>query len=116
MFLSWILLIAVVGMVSLAGIAAWDRLGTRGRVMDEPEGPVEVKEANAAAVARGAIGDVQFDVVRYGYRQDQVDAVLAQVAQILRENGAETLRESDAAILREQEVEAGSRGGEGQIA
>ena len=40
----------------------------------------DVKEANRRAVEEGNFGDIQLEVVHRGYRMDQVDALLEQLA------------------------------------
>lgn len=74
---SWIVLIIVLALLSLLGIWAWSVLFGRGVVMDAVESPRAVLKANREFVAGDDLDAIAFDVVSHGYRQDQVDDVLA---------------------------------------
>lgn len=81
--LSWILLIVVLIAFIVIGTWVWGSIFGRGTVMDPPDEPQKVLENNRAAAAQGRFDDVQFEVVPRGYRQDQVDDLLAQLEQEL---------------------------------
>ncbi|CAM3904210.1 DivIVA domain-containing protein [Corynebacterium frankenforstense] len=77
--LSWIFLIVVLVLLVIVGTWAAGRLLGRG----EPEpaaDPQEVAAANARAVAAGDLDAVRFELVPRGYRPEQVEAVLDQLA------------------------------------
>lgn len=85
--LSWIFLVAVVAALVIIGTAVTSRF-----VADHEVEPAEastaaspahqkgVLRANRHALLTGAVEDIRFDVVPYGYRQDQVDALLDELA------------------------------------
>lgn len=88
--MSWILLIVVLIALIIIGTWAWGSIVGRGTVMDTPDTPVDVDFENLRALEEGRFDDLRFDVVPRGYRQDQVDALLAAVErrQNDREGGA----------------------------
>lgn len=47
--------------------------------MEAPDQAVDTNEENLRALEEGRFDDLRFDVVARGYRQDQVDALLAAV-------------------------------------
>ncbi|MER0080417.1 DivIVA domain-containing protein [Corynebacterium sp. KPL2830] len=81
--LSWIVLIVVLIAFIVIGTWVWGSFFGPGTVMDPPDEPQKVLENNRAAAAQGRFDDVQFEVVPRGYRQDQVDDLLAQLEQEL---------------------------------
>ena len=56
--------------------------------MEAPDTAVDTNEENLRALEEGRFDDLRFDVVTRGYRQDQVDALLAAVERRL---GAESV-------------------------
>lgn len=81
--LSWIVLIVVLIAFIVIGTWLWGSIFGPGTVMDPPDEPQKVLENNRVAAAQGRFEDVQFEVVPRGYRQDQVDDLLAQLEQEL---------------------------------
>lgn len=81
--LSWIVLIVVLIAFIVIGTWLWGSIFGPGTVMDPPDEPQKVLENNRVAAAQGRFDDVQFEVVPRGYRQDQVDDLLAQLEQEL---------------------------------
>lgn len=79
--LSWILLILVIAAVAVFGIWVSARLFGRGEVLPPLDEPADVIAANRAAVAEGRFDDIVLEVVRRGYRQDQVDALVEDLRQ-----------------------------------
>ena len=77
--MSWILLIVVLVALIIIGSWAWGSIVGRGTVMDTPDEAVDVDAENLRALEEGRFDDLRFDVVARGYRQDQVDALLAEV-------------------------------------
>ncbi|OFP62857.1 cell division protein DivIVA [Corynebacterium sp. HMSC074C01] len=77
--LSWILLIVVLIALVIIGTWAWGSLVGRGTVMEAPDKAVNTNAENLRAFEEGRFDDLRFDVVARGYRQDQVDALLAEV-------------------------------------
>ena len=81
--MSWILLIVVLIALVIIGTWAWGSIVGRGTVMDTPDEPVDVDLENLRALDDGRFDDLRFDVVPRGYRQDQVDDLLAQLEEQL---------------------------------
>ncbi|GEM_PF-6234640 len=78
--LSWILLIIIIALLSVIGFMLSERIFGRGEALEPlPLGP-EVIELNRRAVEEGRLDDVTLEVVHRGYRMDQVDALVAQLA------------------------------------
>lgn len=77
--MSWILLIVVLIALIIIGTWAWGSFVGRGPVMDAPDKAVDTDRENLRALEEGRFDDLRFDVVARGYRQDQVDALLAAV-------------------------------------
>ncbi|OFK68766.1 MULTISPECIES: DivIVA domain-containing protein [unclassified Corynebacterium] len=77
--MSWILLIVVLIALVIIGTWAWGSIVGRGTVMEAPDTAVDTNEENLRALEEGRFDDLRFDVVTRGYRQDQVDALLAAV-------------------------------------
>ncbi|GAB3087234.1 cell division protein DivIVA [Corynebacterium aquatimens] len=77
--LSWILLIAVVFVFAILGIWVSAGLFGRGEALPPLDEPAKVIESNRRAVDEGRIDDIVLEVVPRGYRQDQVDALIAQL-------------------------------------
>ncbi|MBK4140303.1 DivIVA domain-containing protein [Corynebacterium macginleyi] len=81
--LSWIVLIVVLIAFIVIGTWVWGSIFGPGTVMDPPDEPQRVLENNRVAAAQGRFDDVHFEVVPRGYRQDQVDDLLAHLEQEL---------------------------------
>ncbi|TRX36752.1 DivIVA domain-containing protein [Corynebacterium guaraldiae] len=77
--MSWILLIVVLIALIIIGTWAWGSFVGRGPVMGAPDKAVNTDRENLRALEEGRFDDLRFDVVARGYRQDQVDALLAAV-------------------------------------
>ncbi|MGV0349397.1 cell division protein DivIVA [Corynebacterium guaraldiae] len=77
--MSWILLIVVLIALIIIGTWAWGSFVGRGPVMDAPDKAVDTDRENLRALEEGRFDDLRFDVVARGYRQDQVDTLLAAV-------------------------------------
>lgn len=76
--LSWILLIIILILLVIVGTwIAGHALG-RGEELP-PSDPDEVAQGNLAAIARGDLDAIRFEVVPRGYRPEQVEAVLDQL-------------------------------------
>ena len=82
--LSWILLIVVLIALVIVGTWAWGSLVGRGPVVEAPDRAVDTDYENLRALDEGRFDDLRFDVVARGYRQDQVDALLAAVERRLK--------------------------------
>lgn len=78
--LSWIILILVLALLSMVGVRVFASIFGRGEALPPMPPTAEVKEANRRAVEEGNFGDIQLEVVHRGYRMDQVDALLEQLA------------------------------------
>lgn len=90
--LTWILLILLLAALVVLGTWLWGRIFGRGEILEPVDNRDQI-EANRLAVARGAMRDVQFEIVPRGYRPEQVDDVIAhlewQLAQERSNRGAE---------------------------
>ncbi|WP_448853448.1 DivIVA domain-containing protein [Corynebacterium frankenforstense] len=98
--LSWIFLIVVLVLLVIVGTWIAGRLLGRG----EPEpaaDPEEVAAANERAVAAGDLDAVRFELVPRGYRPEQVEAVLDQLA------GRGAARQEDAEVRPGDRVRPG---------
>ena len=78
--LSWIMLLLVLIALTVIGTWVWGSIFGRGEALPPMPPTAEVKEANRRAVEEGNFGDIQLEVVHRGYRMDQVDALLEQLA------------------------------------
>lgn len=78
--LSWIILILILALLSIIGVRVFASVFGRGEALPPMPPTSEVKEANRHAVEEGNFGDIQLEVVHRGYRMDQVDALLEQLA------------------------------------
>lgn len=78
--LSWIILILVLVLLSIIGLKLFATVFGRGEALPPMPPTEEVKEANRRAVEEGNFGDIQLEVVQRGYRMDQVDALIEQLA------------------------------------
>lgn len=85
--LSWILLIVVLLVLIVLGTWAWGSIFGRGEVLEDLEEPRDVVANNKRALAEDNFDDIKFDVVSHGYRQSQVDALLAEVEKALPKRG-----------------------------
>ena len=100
--LSWIFLIVVLVVLVIVGTWIAGRLLGRG----EPEpaaDPEEAAAANKRAVAAGDLDAVRFELVPRGYRPEQVEAVLDQLA------GRGAARQGDAEVRPGDRVRPGER-------
>lgn len=77
--LSWILLIVVLVVFTFLGIWSSAALFGRGEVLPPLDEPISVVASNRRAVEEGRFDDIVLEVVPRGYRQDQVDALIAQL-------------------------------------
>ncbi|WP_235933458.1 cell division protein DivIVA [Corynebacterium qintianiae] len=80
--LSWILLILVVAFVCLLGIGASVHLFGRGEAVPPLAETTDVLEHNRRAVEEGNLDSVQLEVVHRGYKMEQVDALIQQLADL----------------------------------
>lgn len=78
--LSWILLILLTALFSAIGFVLSARLFGRGERLEPLPASGEVIEGNRRALGEGRLDDVTFDVVHRGYRMDQVDALIEELA------------------------------------
>ena len=77
---SWIVLILILVALSIVGVRVFASIFGRGEALPPMPPTAEVQEANRRAVEEGNFGDIQIEVVHRGYRMDQVDALLEQLA------------------------------------
>ncbi|MBA4503818.1 cell division protein DivIVA [Corynebacterium sanguinis] len=82
--LSWILLMLIVAIVCLIGVMASVYLFGRGEALPPLAETTDVIEHNRRAVEQGDMNAVQLEVVHRGYKMDQVDALLTQLADLRR--------------------------------
>ena len=82
--MSWILLFVVLLALIVIGTWASAAIFGRGTVMETPDKATDVTEGNLRALHSGSFDDLRFDVAPRGYRQDQVDELLAAVEALLK--------------------------------
>ncbi|MCT1425900.1 DivIVA domain-containing protein [Corynebacterium sanguinis] len=82
--LSWIMLMLVVAIVCVIGVMASVYLFGRGEALPPLAETTDVIGHNRRAVEQGDMNAVQLEVVHRGYKMDQVDALLAQLADLHR--------------------------------
>lgn len=82
---SWIVLIVL--LVIFVAVLSWllGMLFGRGEAVEPLAASLGLTSQNADAVRRGDLESVRFDTVLRGYRQDQVDAVIGELEQQVRE-------------------------------
>lgn len=78
--LSWIFLILVIALICVLGFLLSARVFGRGEDLPPLPASAEVIELNRRAVAAGDLDAVTLEVVHRGYRMDQVDDLIAQLA------------------------------------
>lgn len=76
--MSWIFLFLVLVIVAAILVMVFSSISGRAEKV-EPLDSALVRESNEQAIKDGDLDKVVFEVVFRGYRQDQVDAVLAQL-------------------------------------
>lgn len=79
--ITWIILIACLIVCVAAGSWLWGRFLGRQELLPamNAQERVNLIAANSQAVAEGRFDDIQLEVAPRGYRQDQVDALIAQL-------------------------------------
>lgn len=88
---SWIVLIVL--LVIFVAVLSWllGMLFGRGEAVEPLVASIGLTSQNVDAVRRGDLESVRFDTVLRGYRQDQVDAVIGELEQQVRELRSQTL-------------------------
>lgn len=86
--LSWVLLFLVIAVIAVLGVWVSASLFGRGEALPPMDEPADVIAANRAAVSAGRYDDIALEVVPRGYRQDQVDALIAQLTGMGEKNEA----------------------------
>lgn len=86
MLFSWLMLLVL--LVVFTGIATffWGTIFGKGEVMDPKPDVDELKDVNREFAKSGDFQRISFDVVPRGYRQDQVDDMLEQLAATYRKD------------------------------
>ncbi|WKD57882.1 hypothetical protein CAPI_06710 [Corynebacterium capitovis DSM 44611] len=79
--LSWILLILIVALVAVLGLITSAAVFGRGEVVEPLPPTADVIARNRRAVEAGDIDAIELEVVPRGYRMDQVDALIEQLAE-----------------------------------
>lgn len=75
--ISWLVLIVVLAALVIVGVWIWAKIVGPGTIMEPASTPEDAVKHNDAVLAARNYAALEFDVVRYGYRQDQVDRVIA---------------------------------------
>ena len=86
--LSWILLILIVAIVCLLGVMLSVHLFGRGEALPPVGEMMDVIDNNRRAVRQGDVDAITLEVVHRGYRMDQVDDLIAQLADLRAWDGA----------------------------
>lgn len=79
--LTWLLYIVGLAVVVAVLTVIFGKAFGRGEIMPPIVENIALQKLNAEALARHDFGALRFDTVIRGYRQDQVDAVLAALTQ-----------------------------------
>ncbi|QGU02394.1 hypothetical protein CKALI_07660 [Corynebacterium kalinowskii] len=102
--LTWLMYIVGLAVVVALLTVVFGKAFGRGEVMPPIVDNVSLQKLNAAALARSDFEAVRFDTVIRGYRQDQVDAVIAELTDEIRalrsvQGVKNTLKETSATEL-----------------
>lgn len=109
--LSWILLIAVLLALVILGIWVWGSIFGRGEVFSDLDERRDLVEDNRKALREDRFDDIRFDVVSYGYRQTQVDALLNELEKRLTSTGTNSEASTgETAAATEESAESGKQG------
>lgn len=101
--LSWILLIAVLLALVILGTWVWGSIFGRGEVFSDLDERRDLVKDN-----REALREDRFDVVSYGYRQTQVDALLNELEKRLTSTGSNSEASTgETAAAAEESAESG---------
>lgn len=113
--LSWIFLIAVLIALVILGTWAWGSIFGRGEVLSDLDERRDLVKDNQKALSEDRFDDIRFDVVSYGYRQTQVDALLNELEKRLTSTGTNSeVSTGETAAATEESAESGkSKGTEG---
>lgn len=76
---SWILLLLVLAAFVVLSTWGWGKIFGLGDVMGDVDEKVDVRAFNRAALDRGELDDLRFELVPRGYRPEQVDEVIADL-------------------------------------
>ncbi|ADK28577.1 DivIVA domain-containing protein [Corynebacterium pseudotuberculosis] len=92
---SWIVLIVL--LVIFVAVLSWllGALFGRGEASEPLCTSSDLTMQNVEAVRRGDLESVRFETVLRGYRQDQVDAVIEELEQQVRELRCQTLHKGN---------------------
>lgn len=94
--LSWVLLIVLLVALVAVGTWFWGRVFGRGEVLPPIQSSSQVIELNRKAVGTGDLSGLEFEIVRRGYRPEQVDDVIAHLEWQLAEAHRELRQRSSA--------------------
>ena len=78
--LSWILLTIIIALVCVIGLMISSRVFGRGEALEPLPPSADIIEGNRRAVEAGDLDGITLEVVHRGYRMDQVDALVEQLA------------------------------------
>lgn len=106
--LSWIFLIAVLLALVILGTWAWGSIFGRGEVLSDLDERRDLVKDNRRALSEDRFDDIRFDVVSYGYRQTQVDALLNELEKRLTSTGTNSeVSTGETAAATEESAESG---------
>lgn len=106
--LSWIFLIAVLLALVILGTWAWGSIFGRGEVLSDLDERRDLVKDNRKALSEDRFDDIRFDVVSYGYRQTQVDALLNELEKRLTSTGTNAeVSTGETAAATEDSAESG---------
>ncbi|WP_253254929.1 cell division protein DivIVA [Corynebacterium striatum] len=106
--LSWILLIAVLLALVILGTWVWGSIFGRGEVFSDLDEHRDLVKDNREALREDRFDDIRFDVVSYGYRQTQVDALLNELEKRLTSTGSNSEASTgETAAATEESAESG---------
>lgn len=106
--LSWIFLIAVLLALVILGTWAWGSIFGCGEVLSDLDERRDLVKDNRRALSEDRFDDIRFDVVSYGYRQTQVDALLNELEKRLTSTGTNSEASTgETAAATEESAESG---------
>ncbi|WP_240504670.1 cell division protein DivIVA [Corynebacterium striatum] len=92
----------------ILGTWAWGSIFGRGEVLSDLDERRDLVKDNREALREDRFDDIRFDVVSYGYRQTQVDALLNELEKRLTSSGTNSeVSTGETAAAAEESAESG---------
>lgn len=87
--LSWILLLILLALFTVAFTWLFGKLFGRGEILPPATVEEDLIGQNKELIAEGDVANLKFDIVPRGYRPEQVDAALDELIQQIRSGAGE---------------------------